>query len=60
MSHILLLVASYARSHNYYNSSQADLQRLRIENYCTLSGVANMLEQVVLMMDQEELKRGMI
>jgi hypothetical protein len=50
----------YARSHNYYNSSQADLQRLRIENYCTLSGVVNMLEQVVLMMDQEELKRGMI
>jgi hypothetical protein len=47
-------------THNYYYSSQEDLQRLRIENHRKLSVVANMLEQVVLMMDQEELKRGTI
>lgn len=47
-------------THNYYFSSQADLQRMRIDNHRKLSDVAVMLEHVVQMMDQEELKRGTI
>lgn len=47
-------------THSHYCSTRADLKRLRLENYHKLCDVANVLEEVVLMMDEEELKRGTI
>ncbi len=47
-------------THAHYCSTRTDLKRLRFENYHKLCDVANVLEKVVRIMDEEELKRGTI